>query len=66
MSALLTTEELARRWRLHPKTLSNWRVKGMGPRFIKLGDGDKGAVRYRLEDVLAFERPEQDQDEVTS
>ncbi len=43
--------ELARRWKLSPRTLERWRWTGEGPRFIKLG----GRVVYRLEDVEAFE-----------
>ncbi|MCC2654269.1 MAG: hypothetical protein K0Q60_4435 [Microvirga sp.] len=43
--------ELARRWKLSPRTLERWRWLGQGPRFMKLG----GRVAYRLEDVEAFE-----------
>lgn len=44
--------ELARRWKLSPRTLERWRWTGEGPKFVKLG----GRVVYRLEDVEAFER----------
>jgi hypothetical protein len=47
----LTERDVAERWRLSPKTLQNWRVAGRGPRFWKFGQ----AVRYRLDDVIAFE-----------
>lgn len=43
--------DLARRWRLSPRTLERWRWLGQGPAFLKLG----GRVAYRLEDVEAFE-----------
>lgn len=43
--------ELARRWKLSPRTLERWRWTGEGPKFVKLG----GRVVYRLEDVEAFE-----------
>ena len=43
--------ELARRWKLSPRTLERWRWLGQGPRFMKLG----GRVAYRLEDIEAFE-----------
>ena len=33
-----------------PRTLQDWRVRGCGPKFRKLGR----SVRYRLEDVQAF------------
>lgn len=43
--------DLARRWRLSPRTLERWRWHGIGPRYLKIG----GRVVYRLEDVEAFE-----------
>ena len=43
--------ELARRWKLSPRTLERWRWLGRGPRHIKLG----ARVLYRLEDVEQFE-----------
>ncbi len=43
--------ELARRWRISPRTLERWRWIGEGPAYLKLG----GSVAYRLEDVLAYE-----------
>ena len=47
----LTQTEVARRWRLSPRTLERWRWLGQGPAFLKLG----GRVAYRLEDIEAFE-----------
>lgn len=52
---LLTTEELSQRWKLHSKSLSNWRVKNIGPAYIQLGEGKNAKVLYRIEDVVAFE-----------
>lgn len=48
----LTSKEVAERLRLHPQTLVNWRVKGDGPRFIKLGR----KVLYPLVEIEAFEK----------
>ena len=48
---LLTTEELAARWKMAVGTLDNWRHLGKGPTWLKIG----GQVRYRLADVLAYE-----------
>jgi Helix-turn-helix domain len=48
----LTQVELAVRWRISPRTLERWRWAGDGPRFIKIG----GLVRYRFEDIEAFEQ----------
>jgi predicted DNA-binding transcriptional regulator AlpA len=35
---------------LSKRTLQDWRVRGCGPKFVKVGR----SVRYRLEDVQAF------------
>ena len=43
---------LALRLGVEVKTLQNWRGQGKGPRFYKIGR----SVRYRLRDILAFER----------
>ena len=47
----LTQDDLAERWSISARTLERWRWIGEGPRFVKLG----GHVRYRLEDIEAFE-----------
>jgi DNA-binding transcriptional MerR regulator len=43
--------ELARRWRLSPRTLERWRRRGTGPAFLKVG----GRVVYRLADIEVYE-----------
>ncbi|MCB1489270.1 MAG: DNA-binding protein [Bauldia sp.] len=48
----LTESQLAERWQLSERTLIRWRVEAKGPAWLKLN----GRVRYRLEDVVAFER----------
>ena len=47
----LTQLDLARRWRISPRTLERWRWLGQGPAYLKLG----AVIAYRLEDVEAFE-----------
>ena len=47
----MTQTELAERWRLSEATLERWRTESGGPLFLKLGNH----VRYRLQDVEAFE-----------
>ncbi len=49
--AHLDQNELAERWSLSPRTLEQWRWRGVGPRYLKLG----ARVTYRLSDVEAFE-----------
>jgi Helix-turn-helix domain len=43
--------ELARRWRISPRTLERWRWLKQGPPYLKIG----GRVIYRLSDIEAFE-----------
>jgi hypothetical protein len=50
-AAHLSQTELARRWQMSPRSLEKWRTLGIGPAYLKIG----GAVRYRTEDVIAYE-----------
>lgn len=47
----LTTSQLAKRWNLAYKTVSNWRCTGYGPEYHQMGS----RINYRLEDVEKFE-----------
>jgi predicted DNA-binding transcriptional regulator AlpA len=47
---LLTQKEVKEITGLADSTLEQWRLKGKGPKFIKLGR----LVRYRLSDVQAY------------
>lgn len=49
--AHLDQNDLAERWNLSPRTLEQWRWRGVGPRYLKLG----GRVIYRLNDIEGFE-----------
>lgn len=53
---LITTQELAERWGIHPNTLSNWRSQNRGPKYVKIGGMKKSPVYYRLKDILAYEK----------
>ncbi len=48
---VMTEEELAKRWHMSRAGLRGWRRLGKGPAYLKLA----GAIRYRLDDVEAFE-----------
>lgn len=48
----LTDVEVAMRLGVSRFTVRSWRLKGLGPRFLKMGR----AVRYRTEDVDDYER----------
>jgi hypothetical protein len=56
MSQLLTPKQLCERWKVADNTLRKWRVANIGPAYIKLGDGRNSEVRYRIDDVEAFEK----------
>ncbi|MDR4485516.1 MAG: helix-turn-helix domain-containing protein [Nitrospirales bacterium] len=47
---LLTDEQVHKIYGVMPKTLANWRWRGVGPKFVKIGH----QVRYRPEDLKAF------------
>ncbi len=47
----LTSEEVAERFGIPPRTLDNWAYTGRGPAYLKIGRHR----RYRIEDVLAYE-----------
>lgn len=47
--------ELAERLGVSVGTLANWRWRGEGPQYVKLGSGRSSPVRYRAEDVAAWE-----------
>lgn len=63
---LLTTDELAKRWKVSNRLLRAWRYKGKGPAYITVdaigierppnGKGEAREVRYRMRDVQLFEK----------
>ena len=51
MDQYLTSMQLARLLNLKPQTVRAWRLRGHGPRYIRLGNGPKAPVAYRQRDV---------------
>ena len=51
MQRNLTQNELAARWKCSPRTLEQWRWRGIGPRFLKIG----GKVIYPEAEVETYE-----------
>lgn len=47
---LLNTREAARRLGLAAGTLQNWRIRGQGPTYVRLGK----AIRYEPESLARF------------
>jgi DNA-binding transcriptional MerR regulator len=52
LAAALNEHEVAPIIGVRVKTLRNWRVQGLGPRFVRTR---RKLVRYRLSDVLAWQ-----------
>lgn len=50
-SGTLSPKEAAEYLGYAPQTLAGWRFQGRGPRYLKLGGGKRGKIRYRLEDL---------------
>lgn len=50
--AFLRTGELARRWGVEAQTLRVWRMRGTGPKYVRLAPT---VVAYALSDVQDFE-----------
>ena len=53
MDNLLDTKSTAPRVGVSPGTLENWRVQGIGPKFIKT-PGKRGKVLYDPADIQAW------------
>lgn len=51
---MLTRAEAAKYLGVGQSTLSRWAAERSGPPFAKIGDGDKGAVRYAIDALDAF------------
>ena len=56
----ITQVELANRWRISEATLERDRSLKKGVRYMKIG----GLIRYRVEDVLAYENSRMHETEV--
>lgn len=48
--SLLSSREVAERLNVQEKTLANWRCRGQGPAFIRVG----GCIRYTATDVASW------------
>lgn len=59
MSELLHPRQVAERYGITPETLSNWRRERKGPPFIRLGQGKRPRVMYRVADINEWERRQQ-------
>lgn len=51
---LIDEKAAADRLGVKPGTLSAWRKRGRGPRYVKMGTGKTAAIRYRRADLDAW------------
>lgn len=54
MKKLLENKVAAPLVGVSPGTLENWRVKGLGPKFIKVSAGQRGKVVYDPDDIAEW------------
>ena len=51
----LTPDQVAQRYQVSEATLKEWRYKGRGPKFLRIGK----RVRYREADLLRWEQEQE-------
>lgn len=56
LTELLDNEQTAAMLGIKPNTLEIWRLKGKGPRFVKLGFTKQSPVRYEQSEVTRWLR----------
>lgn len=54
LTELLNNEQTAAMLGIKPNTLEIWRLKGKGPRFVKLGAAKQSPVRYECSEVTRW------------
>ena len=52
--AFLTSKQAARLLVVSEGTLRVWRHRGQGPPYVRLGDGQRGAIRYPRHELERF------------
>ena len=55
LDEVMTEEQLAARWCIAISTLRNWRRQGKVPSPVRLGQGPRARVVYKVADVLSYE-----------
>ncbi|NCC61329.1 MAG: DNA-binding protein [Verrucomicrobiae bacterium] len=50
---MLTPEQTSRMLCISPRTLENWRYRGMGPKYLQIS---KRCIRYRLSDIEEWQQ----------
>lgn len=55
---VLTTKELAERWKVSESTVRRWRSEGTGPKWMQVTED--GKALYRMKDILEYEESRTD------
>lgn len=51
---ILTPKQVAELLQVHVGTLEKWRSHQTGPKWMRLGEGKRAAIRYRTSDINAY------------
>ncbi|HKH44603.1 MAG TPA: helix-turn-helix domain-containing protein [Thermoanaerobaculia bacterium] len=54
LPVLMTPDQVADLLMVSPRTLAGWRLRGEGPRFVRLGNKGREMIRYRSSVILAW------------
>lgn len=54
LPVLMTPDQVADLLMVSPRTLAGWRLRGQGPKFVRLGNKGREMIRYRSSVVLAW------------
>jgi|SRR5215213_6027383 len=49
---LMTPDQVADLLMVSPRTLAGWRLRGQGPKFVRLGNKGREMIRYRSSVIL--------------
>lgn len=54
LPVLMTPDQVADLLMVSPRTLAGWRLRGQGPKFVRLGNKGREMIRYRSSVILAW------------
>ena len=54
LPVLMTPDQVADLLMVSPRTLAGWRLRGKGPKFVRLGNKGRELIRYRSSVILAW------------
>jgi hypothetical protein len=54
LPVLMTPDQVADLLMVSPRTLAGWRLRGQGPKFVRLGNKGREMIRYRSSVILSW------------